>query len=709
MDVNQLIEAKIPGSETGIEVRTGICGFCGGDCMVDIYCKDNKIVKVEGNRTLPGANGRVCVKGAALKQAVHHPDRLLYPMKRKGKRGEGMFERISWDEALDTIARHMIDVKAAYGPEQTMLYVGHPKWFRPQITDFANKYGTPNLGTESSTCAYALMMANQCNFGSNIRLVPPDMKRCRTLLVWGVNTLYSNSVKPAAGFLAAADRGARIIVVDPRCTPTTEHATIHLRPIPGTDGALALGMAYVIIAENLQDEAFIEKYTYGFDAYRDYVMNFTPEKVERITGVPADDLKRAARMLAEESPSSLQMSASPVVHNINGVQNVRAIGLLMALTGNYGIPGGFAAPGPGRAVLKNSFMGVRQKRLHPESGLNYGEFPAWDKLTGHELQVVHMADYLSGKGKYPIQNLISFGMNHHMWPRPDKMEQAMMQVPFFADVDLYMTDTCKFADILLPAASSQEREQAEILGTDTVYYQPRVLENLGETKNDLEILLLLSEKLGFTLGDPEIHTYEEYLQDRISLTGVSLEELKAHPQGMKARNVMMAGSTEDIRKVKTPTGKIEFVSALLADCGRPGHEGLPVYHDFRERLPMEEYPLILNTGSRKPQLFHSRTYRLPWLANLEPYPRADIHPEDAARLAVDDGESVFLKTPVGSMEITVNITSSCLPGVVNVYHGAGDKDINLLMDDHYLDPVSGFPGFKSYCCRIEKKEEKRNE
>ena len=161
----ELLKAKIPGEETGIQVKTGFCGFCGGDCLLDFYIKDGKIIKTEGNCTLPGANGRVCVKGAAIKQALYNSDRILYPMKRVGKRGEGKFERISWKEALDTIAEKMQSVKEAYGPEQTMVYVGHPKWFRPQITEFVNKYGTPNYGTESSTCAYALMMANQCDFG----------------------------------------------------------------------------------------------------------------------------------------------------------------------------------------------------------------------------------------------------------------------------------------------------------------------------------------------------------------------------------------------------------------------------------------------------------------------------------------------------------------------------------------------------------------
>ena len=269
-----------------------------------------------------------------------------------------------------------------------------------------------------------------------------------------------------------------------------------------------------------------------------------------------------------------------------------------------------------------------------------------------------------------------------------------------------MTDTAKYADILLPAQVSLEREQIEILGLDTIFYQGHVVEPAGEAWADMDIITGLAEKLGFEIGGEEpIHNNEEYLRKSLSPTGLTLEEVKAAPMGAKAKKVMPGRTTEDILKVKTPTGKIEFVSGIIGSCEKEGHEGLPVYHEFREKLPMEEYPLILTTGSRKPQLFHSRTYRLPWLVGLEKCPIVEIHPSDAEKLGMADKEQVILRTPVGSIELELSIDSSCLPGAVNVYHGAGNMDINLLIDDTYLDPISGFPGYKSYCCRLEKKEE----
>lgn len=187
--------------------------------------------------------------------------------------------------------------------------MGHPKWFRYQLTELANAYGTPNVGTESSTCAYAIMMANWCCFGQGVGFLMPDMARCKVLCAWGANVLHSNPITQGSGLMRIAERGTKLVVIDPRCTPTSERAEIHLRPIPGTDGALALGMARVIITEGLQNQEYIDRYTLGYEEYRDYVMQFTPQKVEELTGVPQQDMIKAARMLAENAPFSLMTTA----------------------------------------------------------------------------------------------------------------------------------------------------------------------------------------------------------------------------------------------------------------------------------------------------------------------------------------------------------------------------------------------------------------
>lgn len=689
------------------EIKVGICGLCGESCLVDARLKDGKLVNISGHRDQAYSHGKLCVKGAGLRQYMYSKKRLAYPMKRIGPAGTDDFVRISWDEALDTIAEELVKVREEYGPKHTMVYVGHPKWFRPQASDFAASYGTPNYGTESSTCAYALMLAAKTCFGKDVMLPRPDLDKTQTVLVWGVNPKYSNEVKRGRAFQKLVDDGKKVIVIDPRCTPTTEEAHIHLRPLPGTDGALALAMAKVIVENDLHDKAYIEKYCYGFEDYANYVMNFDLAKAESITGVPAEDIERTAILFAKNTPSSIMMSASPVVHNINGVQNARAILLLAALVGAYGVEGGINPPGPERAHLKGTFMGKdsRIPRTLAQDDLSSGQFPAWAELIYEEAQVSQMGRYLKGQGPYPIKSLLAFGMNHHMWPRPDLVEEGMEKLDFFACADPFFTETCKYAHIVLPVAIDPERSHIQIQGRYRIKYVDKIIEPLGEAKTDMEILIELGKRMGIELVGGA-RDYEGYLESLLEPTGLSLNDLKASEDGLASKENLGYRTSDDILKVQTPSGKIEFKAQVLEKFDLPYHDALPIYRDFRETLPMEDFPLLLATGSRKPQLFHSRTYRMPWLMSLEQAPVIDIHPDDGLDLGIEDGEIVKIVTPVGQMKLKANFDTSCLPDLVNVYHGIGDEDINYLVDDKYLDPISGFPGYKSYCCRIERLEEK---
>ncbi len=689
----KLLRAHIPCAETGITQKPAVCGLCGGQCLLNVTLREGRVLRTEGNRSLPYQNGKICAKGAALCQWLYHKDRLLYPMRRSGKRGSGQFERISWEEAIDFLCGRLQACKAA--PEQTLFYTGHPKWFRTELTALASAYGSPNFGTESSTCFRAMAMGWQASYGTGP--APADMAHCQTLLVWGVNAAYSSTPK-AGVYTQLLARGARLVVIDPRITPLCRKAHIHLRPRPGTDGALALGMAHVIVKENLANRAFIETYTAGFLEYRRYLEAFTPERCEELTGVPREDIAAAARLYAQNSPSAIQLSASPLVHHKNGVQNVRAISLLCALTGQYGIKGGNGPPPAPAVQLAGHFLaGGPRRSTRPD--LSHGRYPVWSALVPGEIQVTALADYLEGRGAYPVQNLLAFGMNHRMWPNPARLERALGKVGFFANTDLFMTETARYADLLLPAASSLEREQLLVLGGDTLYYQPRVIQPLGEVKSDMEIIQMLAAKMGYREGVLGLASHEEYLRYQLAPTKVSLEQLRAAPEGLKVPSPAPLPDAPAPPVMPTASGKIEFVSAVLAGCGA---DGLPVY---QPPAKMPRYPLTLSTGCRKPQLFHSRTYRLPWLAGLEPVDLAEMHPSDAAALQLLEGEAVWVESPVGRLPLHLRLDTRCLPGVVNLYHGNGERDANLLIDTEYLDPISGFPGYKSYCCRVEKREE----
>ncbi|MDO4266240.1 MAG: molybdopterin-dependent oxidoreductase [Eubacteriales bacterium] len=679
-------------------IKKSFCGICTGECPIDCAVKDGKLISVEASARPDGSVGGLCPKGAAAVQFEYNKERLLYPMRRVGEKGSGEFERISWEEAFHEISERLLGIREANGAESVLFYAGYPKWYRPALLRFANAFGSPNFCTESSTCFQAFALSWRLTFGNHPCF--GDMRNCKTLLIWSRNPSLSG-VTEAPALRALKERGAKIITVDPRTTVTAYESDIHLKLIPGTDGALALSMAQVIIGEGLCDDAFIREYVHGFEAFSEYVKDFTPERTEQITGVPAAQIREAARLYAQYKPSAVMFSAAPVVHNTNGVQNYRAVEALIAITGNYDIEGGNrTAPGP--AAPLNEFGSV--KRKNDVEAIGERDFPVWFDLPCEEAQCTRLADYIEQEEPYPLKALFAMGMNVHMWPKPSHLQRALAKLDFYVNVDLFYSDSCRYADILLPAQTFFER--TELMGRPGPVLRMRepVVEPQGEAKNDIEIIQELMRRMG--LSDPVLSgSYEEYLDYILKPSGVSAAELKGRPEGVKAVNLRMPGiKTYLERPFATPSGKIELYSEVLAKHAEShGYDPLPVWKDYREGFSKEEkerYPLTLSTGSRKPQFYHSRTYRMSWLKNLEPAAQLSMHPEDAAARGLSEGDSVEISSPVGAVRAVLHIDLSSRRGVVNMYHGNAEADANELISEHYLDPISGFPGFKSYICEV---------
>lgn len=713
-EAKRLLRGKIPGAETGIEVKKSVCTICDPltQCGLDVYVKDGRIIKVEGSKENPHNAGTLCSKGAATRQYVYHEDRLKTPMKRMGLRGSGKFVPISWDEALDTIAGRLNQVKAEFGPEAVVFYAGYAKWERPFLHRLAHVFGSPNYCSESSTCFNAVVMAWKLVFGLP---ASPDLANTRCLLVWSSNPFYSNTCV-ARQILDAKEKGVKIIAVDPRLSPMAARADIHLQLKPGTDGALALGMANVIIHEKLYDQEFVANYTYGFEEYKEYVQEFTPERVEKITGVPAEKIRVAARLYATTKPAAFMPSASPVVHHTNGVQNYRAVMTLVALTGNYDIKGGNMVVPPsylyvaaGFTTRQNEFsLPKKWEAMPPRIGQD--KFPVWCELID-EAQAMHLPFQIEAEKPYPLKAMLAFGLNHRMWPDPDFMLRNLQKLDFIANVDLFMTDSAKYADILLPACSSLERSELRCYQEQYIIYTQPVIAPLYESRPDVEIIIDLARRMG--LDDPLLTGgYEAALDWILAPSGITIEELKKHPAGMPVPNPMLIPEKKyQAKGFPTPSGKMEFKSLLLEKyASTHGYDALPVFRPPKysnEATPdiAKNYPFILNTGSRLPMFVHTRTFRLPWTRSLRPEPAADLHPYDAERLGINQGDKIRLSTPKGSIVVRANLTKMVLPGVVHMYHGYAEADVNTLIPADYLDPISGFPGFKSLLCMVEKVSE----
>ena len=716
------LKAKIPGEDTGIDVRKSICAICDPttQCGLDLYVRHGRIIKVEGSRENPHNAGTLCSKGAATRQYVYSEDRLRTPLRRTGPRGSGQFEPISWDEALDTVVDNLERARSEGGAESTVFYVGYPKQMRPFVQRLALQFGSPNICTESSTCFTATAMAFKLVYG---QMAGPDLAHARCLLVWSANPFYSNT--PAArGLMGVLDRGTKLIVVDPRRTPLASRADIHLQLRPGTDGALALAMAQVIIEDGLYDKEFVAAHTRGFADYRDYVAEYRPERAERVTGVPASEIRDAARLYATTRPAALMPSAAPVGHNTNGVQNYRAAFSLIGLTGNFDVKGGnrvtpfswLEIGGAGFVTRQHEFELPRQwADLPPRVGAR--RFPVWAELVD-QAQAMDLPRQIQTGDPYPLRALVAFGLNHRMFPSSAGFLDALQELDFICDVDLFATDTSRYADIVLPACSSVERSELRCYPQKYVALSQPVIAPLGESRSDTDIVFDLARRL--RLDDPLLNpapdggaeadaAFEAAMDWILAPSGMSMAALKRHPGGMPVRDPLVSPERQYVeRGFPTPSGKMEFASSILEKHGSElDVDALPTYRPPKyspEGSPdlARDYPFILNTGSRLPMFVHSRTFRLPWTRSLRPRPAADLNPADARRLGIQDGDEVELATSAGAIRVRANLTELGQPGVVHMYHDYADADVNLLLEADYLDPISGFPGFKALLCRVER-------
>jgi anaerobic selenocysteine-containing dehydrogenase len=677
---------------SGEEIRRSICDMCTlGRCGIEVLVSNGRATRVQPFKDFP--NGPLCVKGNAILFQLYHPDRLKYPMKRTNPKGEGraVWQRISWDEALETIAVNLAKIKQKYGPEKVLFYAGDPKdSVRPNLQRLALKFGSPNYGTESSTCFRATSLAVSLN-GTGSRGLTPET---RAVIIWAHNPAWSMS-REMGELVAAKERGVKIIDVDPRMAPTTQLADIHLQLRPGTDGALALGMARVIINEKLYDSDFVHKWTEGFQEFSDYVQRFTPEKVEEITGVAAEKMVTAARVYASNKPTGWITSASPTVHHWNGCQNHRAISAMTALTGAVSVPG--LEPSIHPVTVRNVsewqtlLPPLRNKRVDLE------DFPVWAQFI-EEIQVNRMPEYVS---QGLLRAGIFVGCNFRMWPQDQLYANAITDMEFTAGADFWLTPTMELMDIVLPAATSLERLGPIFVAGRTIFLPKPIVVPIGEARGDMEWMWDLAKHLGmqneFWNGD-----VVATLNWQLEPLGIKAIDLMNEPKGI----VIPPSSPRpraDNPGFRTPSGKFELKSSILETAG---FDGLPTYREPPEGpvaspQTAKKLPLIFNTGSREPMYVHSRHRNNPRLRELQPDPKLDINPGDAQARGIEEGDDISVETPLGAIKVKAHVSNLAQPGVVHVYHGWPQADVNTILP-RTLDPISGFPAFKSQLCQVKK-------
>lgn len=691
----------------GPQVVKSTCYECDANCGIEVtLAADGEPVAIEGPD---------CPRCYVQLDRRQHPDRLLYPLQRVGPRGSGQFERISWDQAMDRMAQELLRVRAQHGASAVAFFAGYTKEARPQLQRLAHAFGSPNYMTESGCCFSATMVAEKVTLGTKIKTsstLASDKTRC--LLVWSTNPRAS--IPPFHQHpLAQVRPGQALIVVDPRRTPLAEQADVFLQIRPGTDGALALGMHHLLFARGWQDQAFLDAWATGVAAFREYVAEFPPQRVADICGIDAADLERATALFARNGPAQIMLSPTATVQHSNGFQNHRAVILLAAVTGMIDREGGNRFFNDKIMPKPIDLFDHCLENLPPRIGDEV--FPVW---TRHwpAAQSMLLPDCILDGQPQPIRALLAMGINSAMWPNSTRMEAALAALDFFVATDFFHNPATLLADIVLPAATNLERP-ALIAYPGCAFrgalrYRQAVVSPKGEARPDAQIFLDLGLRLGleadFWQGDleacwaeaaegiPEPLRQQIYADpDGVTVFAQALDDMVEH-------GFMEADRQYRLYGFKTASGKVEFDSAELRAAG---YEGLPIWREPAESPVSRpdlarDYPLILTSGARHKHATHSQHQYLERMRKAVPNPLVEIHPQDAASRGITDGDTVVVSSPRGQVNFVARITERIKPGVVHCAHGWNHANVNILTDDRSLDPISGFPAFKSALCQVTK-------
>jgi anaerobic selenocysteine-containing dehydrogenase len=669
-------------------IKNGVCYMCTARCATKIHVADGKATQVEMVDPVVAA---LCPRGRAQLDFVYHPDRLKQPLKREGKSRTGAWVPISWDEALDIVAGELLKVKKNYGPESVVFWIAYTKEPRPHFHRLTHAFGSPNYCTESSNCNSAQLLASMLTYGKDyahmsIQAAPVNpATKCK--LIWS-SGIRDSQPHTWQSYVEAKQAGLKYIVVDPRRTTLASMAEFHLQLRPGTDGALALGMMNVIINEKLYDKEFMEKWTVGFDDLKNLVKEYIPKKVEQITGVPAGLMKKAAVMYAREKPSQIRISACATTHHSNGVQNHRAIILLAALTGNIEVPGGNCSAA--ESIPTNDIT-LHDRVTSMPPGLGTDKFPVWTSLY-REMHSNMIADRIESGKPYPIKAMFGAGLNLSYFPNSGRFADAVKKLDFVVVTDYLHTPATQLADVVLPISSWLERDIL-ITGAGGATLIEPAIQPVGQTWPELKIYFELAKRLGIgkEFWDGDITASYNYI---LEPSGITVEELKKQPDGTVKRPVVNKDAKHyEKAGFQTPSGKVEIASSILA---KHGYDPLPVYKEpvnspVSKPELKDSFPLILTTGARKLPFTHSQFRHISQLRQLMPEAMVDINPADAKERNIETGNFVMILAPRGCVLMKANVTDTVLPGVVVAPHQwHGEANINSLISDKDLDPISGF-------------------
>lgn len=667
----------------GEKVIPTVCGMCGpggpgGGCGIYAFVKDGRFTKVAGMDESPVNKGSICAKGHAAPQWVYSPDRLTHPLRRIGKKGEGRFEKISWEAAIAHIAEVLTRHKKRYGAQSLAILSPAKRLYNDYLKRFLTVHGSPNYG-HSGICAMQRAFAFMYTLGDYPR---PDYDQSDLIIYWGRQPIFSGPVaRPARAFLAARQRGAKIIAVKPSVEPDAGMADIWVPVRPGTDAALALAMLQVVIGEGLIDRAFVEKWCYGFRRLQTHVRQYTPQWAESISGVPAGQIEAVARLYATTPRATIDLG-NGVEHAPAANDAIRAVALLMAVTGHLDRPGAnLFLPPPGAApkdiTLKERYTHeMLAKLVGPEFPVAFQPF-----REGPSSAYYRILESVLTEQPYPIRGLIAPGTQASVSTRGTKNVLAALQkLDFFVVADVARTADMPYADMVMPVATSYEVDHPFQMVPGWLMATNRVIEPLGPDKSIIEFFLDLGKAMGY--GDDFWNgDIDAAMDDQLEPMGMDMEKLRrqragvAYPPGRrvyeKYRSAFNRQRPDLSRRPFLPQGKVALYNTAFE---KAGFTPLPVWREPPESVTAtpeltESYPLLLSDYHTSKNFSASWQRNIPHLREIQVDPRLHIHPEAAAARNIRDGDWVIVASLHGWMKVRAQTYPGIRPDTVMILHG----------------------------------------
>lgn len=676
-----------------------ICRMCTNGCGIIVKVEDGVATEVQGDPEDPRTEGELCPKGKVALSLVYSPDRLKDPLLRIGEKGEGKWKPITWQEALNILAERLKMIIDQYGAKAISVYRGQASdWGAPwhYALRFMNVLGSPNICTPVPLCFQPGAVTKRLMFGG----VPDyyDWSNTKCMIIWGANPTNTNEYAVNGKKIEDAHkRGAKLIVIDPVATSLAEKADLWLQINPGTDCALALAFINVAIKENLIDTAFVQNWTVGFSKLKEHVKEYTPEIVAPEVGISPQVIREAARLFSQNKPGIIY-DRNGLDQYLNTVGTVQAIDIFLSITGNVDTLGGNMLP----TGVKTQFITMIEKL--PKTVPLLGDYPLFAEFAR---QIPHQSviDAILTEQPYPIKAMIMQGGNPVVTiANTSRTIQAMEKVDFLAVMDLFLTRTAQYADLVLPASTFLETTALTAYpGLRTNYFrlQQKVIEPVGNSWPDWKLWFELGRALGYN-KEFSWDTVEEAIDEQLQPSGYTVDEVKNNPIFFPLQE-----KKYEREGFWTPSGKVELYSSILE---KYGYKPLPDYKKSPVRIALEnndnkEYSLVGTNWPKPGSYVHSFLRNIPELRALDPKPLIMINPKDAQQRNIKEGELVTVTSPQGAITITACLTNKIKEGVVGIAWGWGEAvpqaNINDLTDDSARDMICGTTSNREFLCEVE--------